>query len=204
MCFIHPDLGIGGAERLIVDAAVALQNKEYQVYLYTAHHDPERCFPETVEGQLRGRVRVFGDWLPRAIFGMFHVFFAILRMSVAAFQAGKTFNSRDHDVVFIVDQIPAVLPILKVLCPNAKILFYCHFPDMLLAPRKSIVAKLYRIPFDFVEKHTTALADKIVANSKFTRNVVKRTFTNLADYDIEILYPSVKRNQDQEEKESKK
>lgn len=31
IAFLHPDLGIGGAERLIVDAAVALQQKGHDV-----------------------------------------------------------------------------------------------------------------------------------------------------------------------------
>lgn len=35
--FLHPDLGIGGAERLIVDAALALQRKGHQI---RHHGDP--------------------------------------------------------------------------------------------------------------------------------------------------------------------
>ncbi len=31
IAFLHPDLGIGGAERLIVDAAVGLQQKGHDV-----------------------------------------------------------------------------------------------------------------------------------------------------------------------------
>lgn len=44
---VHPDLGIGGAERLIVDAAVALKEGENDVIIYTSHHDANHCFPET-------------------------------------------------------------------------------------------------------------------------------------------------------------
>lgn len=44
---VHPDLGIGGAERLIVDAAVALIEHGNDVVIYTSHHDPNHCFPET-------------------------------------------------------------------------------------------------------------------------------------------------------------
>ena len=44
---VHPDLGIGGAERLIVDAAVALKEKGNDVTIYTSHHDKNHCFPET-------------------------------------------------------------------------------------------------------------------------------------------------------------
>jgi len=29
--FLHPDLGIGGAERLVVDAALALQTRGHKV-----------------------------------------------------------------------------------------------------------------------------------------------------------------------------
>jgi hypothetical protein len=42
----------GGAERLIVDAVVELQSRGHDVQLYTAHHDPGRCFSETAPGAL--------------------------------------------------------------------------------------------------------------------------------------------------------
>ncbi len=37
--FIHPDLGIGGAERLVVDAAAGLVERGHSVDIYTSHHD---------------------------------------------------------------------------------------------------------------------------------------------------------------------
>lgn len=49
--FIHPDLGIGGAERLVVDAAVSLQQRGHEVILFTSRHDPARCFEETRDGK---------------------------------------------------------------------------------------------------------------------------------------------------------
>ena len=72
IAFVHPDLGIGGAERLVVDAACALQNHEsFNVTIFTAHHDPNHCFPETKNGTFRVIVR--GDWLPKSICGKFVV-----------------------------------------------------------------------------------------------------------------------------------
>eukprot|EP00122_Pirum_gemmata_P019205 Pgem_evm1s17987 len=47
ICFVHPDLGIGGAERLVVDAAIAYQSQGHDVCFYTSHHDPTHCFSET-------------------------------------------------------------------------------------------------------------------------------------------------------------
>jgi alpha-1,3/alpha-1,6-mannosyltransferase len=46
---------IGGAERLIVDAAVGLQNLGHTVEIYTSHHDPAHCFDETRDGGLYAR-----------------------------------------------------------------------------------------------------------------------------------------------------
>lgn len=65
--FLHPDLGIGGAERLVVDAALALQLKGHQVHIVTSYHDPAHCFPETRDGTIP--VTISGNWLPRSIFG---------------------------------------------------------------------------------------------------------------------------------------
>lgn len=48
--FLHPDLGIGGAERLVVDAAVGLQNLGHKVVIFTSHCDPKHCFDEARDG----------------------------------------------------------------------------------------------------------------------------------------------------------
>ncbi len=48
--FVHPDLGIGGAERLVIDAAVGLQSLGHKVTILTAHCDPNHCFEEARDG----------------------------------------------------------------------------------------------------------------------------------------------------------
>jgi alpha-1,3/alpha-1,6-mannosyltransferase len=48
--FFHPDLGIGGAERLVIDAAVGLQNLGHTVTIYTSYCDPTHCFDEARDG----------------------------------------------------------------------------------------------------------------------------------------------------------
>ena len=48
--FIHPDLGIGGAERLVVDAAVGLQQLGHRVTILTSHCDKSHCFDEVRDG----------------------------------------------------------------------------------------------------------------------------------------------------------
>ncbi|KAF2299049.1 hypothetical protein GH714_030225 [Hevea brasiliensis] len=63
IAIIHPDLGIGGAERLIVDAAVELGSHGHNVHIFTAHHDKNRCFEETVSGGYDKRLRENVEYL---------------------------------------------------------------------------------------------------------------------------------------------
>lgn len=60
VAIVHPDLGLGGAERLIVDAAAALVKRSNSVTVFTARHDKTRCFEETIDGTFQ--VCVHGDW----------------------------------------------------------------------------------------------------------------------------------------------
>ena len=63
--FIHPDLGVGGAERLVVDAASELVSRGYVVNIYTAFHSADRCFAETLSGQFG--VHVYGEMREKKI-----------------------------------------------------------------------------------------------------------------------------------------
>lgn len=160
--FLHPDLGIGGAEKAVVDAALALKSRGHDVQFLTAHHDPNHCFNETRDGSFK--VTVAGDWLPRSVFGRFYAVCAYVRMVYAAIYL-VFFSDISFDIVFC-DQISACVPILK--CSKAKVLFYCHFPDMLLAKRDTVLKRLYRAPIDLLEEWTTGMAHVILVNSKFT------------------------------------
>lgn len=99
--FLHPDLGIGGAERLVVDAAVALRSRGCQVQIWTAHYDPTHCFSETLDSDLP--VVCVGDWLPRSVCGYFHALCAYLRMIYVALYL-LLFSREEFDVVFC-DQV---------------------------------------------------------------------------------------------------
>ncbi|WWC86987.1 uncharacterized protein L201_001868 [Kwoniella dendrophila CBS 6074] len=142
--FIHPDLGIGGAERLVVDAAVSLQNLGHEVVMFTSRHDPKRCFEETRDGTLK--VHVLGSSLPRTFTKKYPltIIFSILRSLLLSFllvmsimwpEPSSFFNPLaplKHFDVFIIDQQSISIPFLK-LFTGTRILFYCHFPDKLLS-----------------------------------------------------------------------
>lgn len=224
--FIHPDLGIGGAERLILDAALALQSHGHRVTIYTSHRDPNHCFEEARDGTLD--VRVAGNTLfPAHVGGRLHVLMAMLRQVHLVTglvlerrrkkqpAGGGKKNARsqtssaeedDTDDVFIVDQVPACVPILRLFSSKVlsgsrlqgqeRILFYCHFPDQLLARRDEgsmpvrVLKHLYRYPFDWFEGWAMSAADTVVANSKFTCGVIKKVFGNKLRA-VTVVYPCV-------------
>jgi alpha-1,3/alpha-1,6-mannosyltransferase len=208
--FIHPDLGIGGAERLVVDAAVGLQARGARVTILTSHCDRRHCFDEARDGTLDVRVRG-GFLVPRAVLGRLTIVCAILRqlhLLLQVFFSGEFAALRP--TYFVVDQLSAGLPLLRLLWPNAPILFYCHFPDLLLAHGKipkvgkgqqaaeasttttptdgdqklesnlSAVSRLYRAPFDALEAWSMSFATAIAVNSGFTKAVVGAVWPRLA------------------------
>ena len=48
---LHPDLGIGGAEQLIVNLGLSLQ-KKHKVTIFTPVFDPSYCFSPCKDGSL--------------------------------------------------------------------------------------------------------------------------------------------------------
>ena len=186
IAFIHPDLGIGGAERLVVDAACGLQQQGHRVKIFTSHCDLNHCFEEVKNGTLK--VQVFGDHLPTNYKNKFHILFANLRQLYLIYQLHQTGQLNEYDI-FIVDQLSTCVPLLHVL-GSGKILFYCHFPDMLLAQRNGLLKRMYRIPFDLFEQFTISAADKVIVNSRFTQSIYKETFKFLKK-EPDIIYPCV-------------
>jgi len=80
-------------------------------------------------GVLGPHIEVYGDWIPRNVFGRFHAFFAILRMVYLAFIIVFVYSTWAD--LIILDGVSAPVPILKYF-GGFKVLFYCHFPDLVI------------------------------------------------------------------------
>lgn len=196
IAFIHPDLGIGGAERLIVDAAMALQstqNIKYNITIYTSHCDKSHCFEEIKNGDLK--VEVLGDFLPTNFNGKFKIVFAFLRQLYLCLNLILTLKIINYNII-ILDQLSYCIPLIKIFSKiNTKILFYCHFPDKLLASHDSLIRSIYRKLFDSIEEFSTYASDQIVVNSNFTKSVVYNTFKSLKNQSLNVIYPCVSTDQ---------
>ncbi|KAF9480864.1 mannosyltransferase [Pholiota conissans] len=196
VAFLHPDLGIGGAERLVVDAALGLQELGHSVDLYTSYHDPSHCFEETRDGTLN--VHYVVPPFPRSLGGKFHILFAHLRQLHLTFHL-LFWVAPKYDVYFV-DQLSTCIPFLRMF-GNTRVVFYCHFPDKLLANgafvEGNLVKKdvsflkwLYRLPMDWLEEVTTRQADIILANSHFTARIFKSYFPSISQTP-HIVYPGI-------------
>lgn len=97
--------------------------------------------------------------------------------------------------MIFVDQLSICVPLFRILYPKAKVLFYGHYPDRLLAKRESglagLVKQAYRVPFDTLEGWSTGCADSIVVNSKYTRSVFRKTFPAYNNRPLKVVYPCV-------------
>ena len=123
-------------------------------------------------------VHVHATWLPRTVFGRLHAVCAFLRciwLALVLLVARPGFDA------VVVDQVAAPVPVIRALSSSKarrrvrasprqcscqltaapdttqprQVLFYCHFPDLLLASRGSRLRSLYRAPLDIIEQSAT-------------------------------------------------
>lgn len=143
-------------------------------------------------------MRVRGDAIfPPSIGGRFSILCAILRQLALVISVGVVSDELKQlgpDVIFV-DQLSACIPLFRLIYPKAKILFYGHFPDRLLAQEgvglMKHVKRAYRLPFNSVEAWSTGCADGIAVNSKFTRSVFRTVFKDMRNRELKVIYPCV-------------
>jgi alpha-1,3/alpha-1,6-mannosyltransferase len=139
-------------------------------------------------------VRVYGNSIvPASIFGRFAILCAILRqvhliLQIALFSDELRLLT---PTTFFVDQLSAGIPLLRLLQPHPRVIFYCHFPDKLLAKKGGLAKSLYRGPFDWLESWSTGCSDTIVVNSNFTKSVFAEAFPHLKHRRPGVVYPCV-------------
>ncbi|KAH9992476.1 hypothetical protein BJV77DRAFT_1067757 [Russula vinacea] len=177
IAFIHPDLGIGGAERLVVDAAVGLQKLGHTVEIYTSHHDPAHCFDETRDGTLV--VHPIHPPFPRNIKGRLHILLAHLRQLHLIYHLLQT-DASTYDVYFV-DQLSTCIPALRLLAQKRV---------GKMKRRGSALKQAYRLPMDWLEEVTTRNADIILANSSFTSGVFKAYFPSIPQ-EPRVVHPGI-------------
>ena len=160
--FVHLDLGIGGAEQLVVNLALAslgpstpgyaasqtqaskgdqdLNSHELDasVSIYTTHCTPTHCFDvvKPPDGILASLVQVRGAFLPVNMplffIGGPRVGTALCSTLRMIYLTYCAAKECPNADAFVVDVLPTGLPMLICWWMAKSALFYCHFPDKLL------------------------------------------------------------------------
>jgi alpha-1,3/alpha-1,6-mannosyltransferase len=184
IAFLRPGLGIGGAERLVVDAAVELSARGHAVTMFVGERDQPQL--DEVRAGLVRVVQV-GRWLPAQVAQRLRAPAAIARAAWAARALARHKPAID---VVVCDLVSHVVPLVRRLV-SAKVACYCHFPDLLLAPRRRGLYALYRAPIDRLEAAGLEVSDRVIVNSRFAGAIVRKTFPRVAPESIELIYPGV-------------
>lgn len=133
--------------------------KRDKVCVYTGHHDESHCFKETLSfGKRAAWVHVRGGWFPCSVLGYFRVLLTNIRCAWATICMLAEVKQLD---TVIIDQVFLPVIVCRVFS-TAKIVFYCHFPDKLLARRASLLRKMYRLPFDALEGFAMSLVCRVL------------------------------------------
>ena len=106
---------------------------------------------------------------PRSLKGKLHILFAHLRQLHLTLHLLRAVPS--HDVYFV-DQLSTCVPFLRSI-GHTRVVFYCHFPDKLLAngeyvddptararrnlQKGGLLKRIYRYPMDWLEEFTTRM-----------------------------------------------
>ena len=100
---------------------------------------------------------------PRSFRGKFHILFAHARQ--LHLTSRLLLRSAPQYDVYFVDQLSTCIPLLRTL-NKTRVVFYCHFPDKLLAngefvddgvsKHRGLLKRIYRYPMDWLEEVTTS------------------------------------------------
>ena len=140
-------------------------------------------------------MRVRGNWLiPATVLGRFKILCAILRQLHLLFAISLNGELRRlQPDIFFLDQLSSAIPILRWRLEDVRILFYCHFPDLLLVQgRQKLSKRIWRLGFDWLEGWGMRGADRIVVNSQFTKKVVEGVWNGVGgERGVAVVYPCV-------------
>lgn len=171
------------------------------LHLYTCHCSPTHCFaPLKPSGPLRPRLKVHGAWIPPSVLGFGQAVMSHLRLLYLSLcLVFNVYALGERYTHVVVDVLPTPLPLLALLLPSSKTVYYCHFPDRYLtrdtvngvSVRKTTALRsLYRMPLNWLEEACTGWADVVGVNSEFTREVFEGAFKGVRR-DVKVLYPCI-------------
>ncbi len=169
----------------MLDAALEMTGLGHRVALFTARCEPHGTFDDARIGGLDIRVRAHRA--PRDVFQRARVPCAVIRMVALAIAARRELERID---VLLCDLVPHAIPQVQRIV-GAPVVFYCHFPDCLLAPAGGTSAyRYYRRGVDALASRGMNLSARIVTNSHYTLSRLREVMPDLS-VSCEVICPGV-------------
>ena len=188
IAFLRPHMGIGGAERLALDAAVQYQARGCTVRFVVPGELAGPQFAEVTERAVP--IANVTTPLPVHVAGRLRAPLAVARTKAAARSIAR--GREPTDLVFC-DVVAHAIPYVQRRT-RRPVLYYCHFPDVLLTSqdaRGSAWYRWYRRGVDASEAAGVRAADRVLVNSAFTAGVVRGWLPDLPDDRLQIVHPGV-------------
>ncbi|HWA87055.1 MAG TPA: glycosyltransferase [Opitutus sp.] len=173
---LHPVLGTGGGSRWSLQAAEALAARGHDVTWVTSA--PRGRAPEWRElaiGAFR-REYVAQAW-PESVADRGRAFLANRRMSRLIDWCEANVPASD---AVLMDGVPFAIPRARAAFSRSRIVFYCHFPEMLYAKREAWYLRWHRRHWIRSEREGLGAADCVLANSHYTLDRLLAQFPELA------------------------
>jgi len=183
--FVRPSLGIGGAERWAVDAALALQANGWDVEIAVNQFDPDRTFSEARDGRVK--VTALGGRPAWCAGGRLRAMSALLGQWVLLRRLRRSRPGPGPDL-FICDLVPHAAGWIRRWFPESAVMIYCHHPDVLTVKPRGLYG-LYRAAIARQEVRGMGAAHRVLANSRFTADAIALAFPELDRSRLAVVYP---------------
>lgn len=184
--FVRPRLDVSGADRWAVDAAIALQERDWQVEVAVNFFDPAWTQPEVTHGRVR--VAALGGIPTWCTGGRMRALSAILSQRILLRRLRRRGPA---PALFICDILPHVVPAIRRCFPASAALIYCHFPDRLAVAARGPYG-MYRAAIGRQEDQGMRTAHRVLANSRYTADAIQCTFPFLPANRLAVVRPGVR------------
>jgi alpha-1,3/alpha-1,6-mannosyltransferase len=184
--FVRPSLSVSGADRWAIDAAIALQNRGWHVEIVVNFHNPAWTQPEAASGQVT--VTALGGVPLWGTFNRLRAVSSLINQWILLWRIRRRGSVPD---LFVGDIVPQALTAMRKYFPTSAVLYYCHFPDRLGVTSRGLYG-IYREAIGRQEDRAMRVAHRVLANSHYTAEAVRRTFSFLAEERLAIVQPGVR------------
>ena len=184
--FVRPRLDVSGADRLVVDAAIALQSRGWQADVAVNFFNPAWTQPEVTSGQVR--VTAYGGIPGWSAAGRMRALSALASQWLLLRRLRRRVPAPD---LFVCDVLPHAASAIRRWFPASAVLVYCHFPDRLAVAARGPYGA-YRAAIGRQEDRGMMAAHRLLVNSSYTADAVRRTFPFLPEDRLAIVRPGAR------------